>query len=185
MQESVSRQASVTAATGKMPPTAAPDAADTATEEAAARQRRSLKPLVALAPYLLRYRKVLALAFMALLASAMAMLAVPTAVRRMIDFGFSGNDSRFIDRYFMMLIGIGAVLAAASSARFYFVNWLGERVVADLRSDVFRHLATLGPAFFERTHSAEVMSRLTADTILIKAAAGGRSTSYSLIAVES
>ena len=54
----------------------------------------------------------------------------------------------------------------------YAVNWLGERVVADLRADVFRHLATLGPAFYEKTHSGEVMSRLTADTTQIKGAAG-------------
>jgi ATP-binding cassette subfamily B protein len=70
-----------------------------------------------------------------------------------------------------MLIVIGGILAIASAARFYFVNWLGERVVADLRADVFRHLASLGPGFFDRTHSGEVMSRLTADTTQIKAAA--------------
>jgi ATP-binding cassette subfamily B protein len=147
-------------------PPPAPEGAD------AADRRRSLKPLAGLAPYLLRYRGTLALAFLALLTSALAMLAIPTAVRRMIDFGFSGSDGRIIDLYFMMLIAIGAVLAVASSARFYFVNWLGERVVADLRADVFRHLSRLGPAFFERTHSAEVMSRLTADTTLMKSAAG-------------
>ncbi len=141
------------------------------TPEAAAK-RRSLKPLAGLARYLLRYRGTMALAFVALLASALIMLAVPTAVRRMIDYGFTSADSQMIDRYFLMLIGIGAALAVASSARFYFVNWLGERVVADLRSDVFRHLSRLGPAFFERTHSAEVMSRLTADTTLMKSAAG-------------
>ena len=90
----------------------------------------------------------------------------------MIDFGFSSADGAFIDQYFAMLIAIGLVLALASGARFYAVNWLGERVVADLRADVFRHLATLGPAFYEKTHSGEVMSRLTADTTLIKAAAG-------------
>ncbi len=71
-----------------------------------------------------------------------------------------------------MLIVIGLVLAVASAARFYLVNWIGERVVAQLREDVFRHLARLGPAFYEATHSGEVMSRLTADTTQIKAAAG-------------
>ena len=147
-------------------------AAEAAAGQEGERKHRSLKPLAGLAPYLLRYRGTVVMAFIALMVSALAMLAVPTAVRRMIDFGFSGADARFIDRYFMMLIGIGAVLALASSARFYFVNWLGERVVADLRADVFRHLSRLGPAFFERTHSAEVMSRLTADTTLMKAAAG-------------
>ncbi len=111
-------------------------------------------------------------AFVALVISALAMLAVPMAVRRMIDVGFVSHDGVLINRYFEMLIVIGLVLAVASGARFYFVNWLGERVVADLRRDVFAHLARLGPAFFEKTHSGEVMSRLTADTTQIKAAAG-------------
>ena len=111
-------------------------------------------------------------ASVALVVSAAAMLTVPVAVRRMIDVGFAAHDGIFIDRYFVTLIGIGLVLALASAGRMYAVNWLGERVVADLRADVFRHLATLGPAFYDRTHSGEVMSRLTADTTQIKAAAG-------------
>ena len=111
-------------------------------------------------------------ALVALVVSAAAMLTVPVAVRRMIDVGFAAHDGVFIDRYFVTLIGIGLVLAVASAGRMYAVNWLGERVVADLRADVFRHLATLGPAFYDRTHSGEVMSRLTADTTQIKAAAG-------------
>ncbi len=111
-------------------------------------------------------------AFAALVVSALAMLAVPMAVRRMIDLGFGAHDGVFIDQYFAMLIVLGLVLAVASAARFYLVNWLGERSVADLRADVFAHLARLGPGFYERTHSGEVMSRLTADTTQIKAAAG-------------
>lgn len=134
--------------------------------------RRSLRPLLALRPYILRYPGMLGLAGVAMVVSALAMLSVPLAVRRMIDFGFSGNDGGFIDRYFAVLVLIGVVLAGASAARFYFVNWLGERVVADVRSDVFRHLMTLGPDFHERSHSGELMSRLTADTTQIKAASG-------------
>ncbi|KWT70361.1 ABC-type multidrug transport system, ATPase and permease component [Hyphomicrobium sulfonivorans] len=99
------------------------------------------------------------------------MLAIPLAVRRVIDMGFGSHDGVLIDRYFAVLVLIGFVLAVASAARFYYVNWLGERVVADLRSDVFRHVAELGPAFFERNHSGELMSRLTADTTQIKAMA--------------
>ena len=90
----------------------------------------------------------------------------------MIDVGFAGHDGGFIDLYFVTLIGIGLVLALASAVRMYAVNWLGERVVADMRAQVFGHLATLGPAFYETTHSGEVMSRLTADTTQIKVAAG-------------
>ncbi|HEX4892635.1 MAG TPA: ABC transporter transmembrane domain-containing protein, partial [Hyphomicrobiaceae bacterium] len=115
-----------------------------------ATRARSLRPLLALRPYLLRYKGMIAAAALALVLSAMAMLAVPVAVRGMLDQGFSSLDRASIDRAFLMLIAIGAVLAAASSARFYCVNWLGERVVADIRGAVFQHLATLGPAFFER-----------------------------------
>ena len=134
--------------------------------------RTELRPLLALWPYLARYKLQLGLAAIALVFSALAMLVIPMAVRRVIDLGFGTHDGIFIDKYFAMLIVIGLILALASAARFYYVNWLGERVVADLRSDVFRHVADLGPAFFERTHSGELMSRLTADTTQIKAIAG-------------
>jgi ATP-binding cassette, subfamily B, bacterial len=136
------------------------------------KSRASLRPLLALWPYVAKHPTTLALAGVALVVSATATLAIPMAVRRMIDLGFGSKDGLFIDRYFAMLIVIGLILALASAARFYYVNWLGERVVADLRSDIFRHIAGLGPAFFERTHSGEVMSRLTADTTQIKAVAG-------------
>jgi ATP-binding cassette subfamily B protein len=145
--------------------------ADQTTETAPARAAK-LRPLLALKPYLARHPRMVALALAALIASAASMLVVPVAVRRVVDHGFSGGDGAFIDQYFAMLILIGLALALASGTRFYAVNWLGERVVADLRADVFRHLATLGPAFYEKTHSGEVMSRLTADTTQIKGAAG-------------
>jgi ATP-binding cassette subfamily B protein len=134
-------------------------------------KRRSLKPLAAMKPYILAHKKMLVATFAALTVSAMAMLSVPMAVRRMIDHGFSAKGTSLIDNYFLTLILIGLVLALASGARFYFANWLGERVVADLRASVFAHLARLGPSFFERSHSGEMMSRLTADTTQIKAAA--------------
>ncbi len=142
------------------------------TDTAGGRSVRSVKPLMALKPYLMKHTGMLTWALVALVASAMAMLSVPLAVRRMIDHGFNADNSAFIDQYFGMLVLIGAILAVSIAARFYFVNWLGERVVADLRQDVFAHLARLGPAFFEKTHSGEVMSRLTADTTQIKAVAG-------------
>jgi ATP-binding cassette subfamily B protein len=114
----------------------------------------------------------LVVAGVALVVSALVLLAVPLAVRRMIDFGFSGGDSGAIDRYFLALIGLGAALAVASAGRFYAVNWLGERVVADLRAKVFAHLAKLDTSYFERQRSGEIMSRITADTTQISAAAG-------------
>jgi ATP-binding cassette subfamily B protein len=120
----------------------------------------------------MRYPRMLGGAFIALVASAVAMLAVPVAVRRMIDFGFSGANSSFINQTFIALIAIGGLLALASASRFFLVNWLGERVVADLRADVFAHLLRLGPGFHETMRTGEVMSRLTADTTQLKAASG-------------
>ncbi|MCJ7597298.1 MAG: ABC transporter transmembrane domain-containing protein [Methyloceanibacter sp.] len=131
-----------------------------------------MRPLFALKPYLGRHKGMLAAALLALLVSAAATLAIPLAVRRMIDLGFSGIEPDLVDKYFATLVGVGLILALASAARFYCVNWLGERVVADMRRDVFRHLTGLSPAFYETTHSGEVMSRLTADTTQVKAAAG-------------
>jgi ATP-binding cassette subfamily B protein len=134
-------------------------------------ERAALRPLLALKPYLLRYKGMIAASLVALIVSAAATLAVPLAVRRMIDIGFSGIEPSLVDKYFATLLGVGLILALASAARFYCVNWLGERVVADIRADIFKHLTGLSPAFYETVHSGEVMSRLTADTTQIKAAA--------------
>jgi ATP-binding cassette, subfamily B, bacterial len=133
--------------------------------------RPRLKPLVLLAPYVARYRWRALAALAALIVAALATLVVPLAVRYMIDFGFS-QERELIDRYFVAMIGVVAVLALASALRFYLVTTLGERIVADLRSEVFAHLTTLSPAFFDRAQTGEMMSRLTADTTQIKSAVG-------------
>jgi len=142
-----------------------------AAAEAEGERRAALRPLLALKPYILRYKGMVAAALVALIVAAAATLAVPLAVRRMIDVGFTGIEPDLVDKYFATLLGVGLILAFASAARFYCVNWLGERVVADIRTDVFKHLTGLSPAFYETVHSGEVMSRLTADTTQIKAAA--------------
>jgi ATP-binding cassette, subfamily B, bacterial len=111
-------------------------------------------------------------ASLALLAAAITTLIVPIAIRRMIDFGFSQQSANLIDSYFAVMIAVAAVLAAASAARFFFVTRLGERIVADLREEVFGHLVSLSPAYFDVARSGELISRLTADTTQIKAAVG-------------
>lgn len=84
-----------------------------------------------------------------------AATTLPVAVRRMIDHGFSTSDSTFIASYFSMLIAIASVLALASACRYYFVTTLGERVVADVRRDVFGHVTRLSPAFFDTRNLAK------------------------------
>lgn len=138
----------------------------------AAKPKRALGPLKGLAPYVSRYRGRISLALAALVVAALATLALPVAVRRMIDFGFATDHAALIDRYFAVLVAVAAVLALASACRYYLVTTLGERVVSDLRTDVFARLVTLDGAFYDAARSGELTSRLTADTTQIKSAVG-------------
>ena len=133
---------------------------------------RSLGPLRALLPYLRPYRGVLALAVAALLVAAAAMLALPVALRYLIDEGLSSRNTATIDRYFLAFLAAAAAFGIFAALRFYLVTWLGERVVADLRSAVYARVIRMDPAFFEVTRIGEVLSRLTADTTLVQSIAG-------------
>jgi ATP-binding cassette, subfamily B, bacterial len=131
---------------------------------------RNLRPLLSLTPFLRPYRRQMLFALIALLAAAGATLAVPVAVRRIIDNGFTAENALLVDKYFLAMLAVVVVLAVGSALRFYFVMWIGERVVADIRDAIFSHLLSLSPAFFETQRSGEVLSRLTADTTQIKSA---------------
>jgi ATP-binding cassette subfamily B protein len=140
---------------------------------AAGRQKaRSLQPLRRLLPFLKPYRSQIALAGVALVCSSTASLLIPPALGRLVQNGFSERLAAHIDEYFLPLIGIAVALALFTAIRFYFVTWLGERVIADLRKAVFDHVLSLTPAFFEVTRTGEVLSRLTADTTLIQTVIG-------------
>jgi len=145
---------------------------DVALNPAPAARTARLRPLLALAPYMARYRGRVTLAFISLTVAAITTLVVPVAVRRMIDFGFTPEGIARINSYFSVMIAVVGVLALASASRFYLVMTIGERIVADLRRDVFGHLMSLSPAFFDSSHSGELVSRLTADTTQIKSAVG-------------
>ena len=140
--------------------------------EQPAKSGARLRPLLALAPYVARYRARAILALISLTVAAITTLVVPVAVRRMIDFGFTPKGIAMINSYFSVMIAVVAVLAGASASRFYLVMTIGERIVADLRRDVFAHLISLSPAFFNSARSGELISRLTADTTQIKSAVG-------------
>ena len=142
------------------------------TEAAPDRPKLNLRPLASLMPYVTRYRGRALAALAALVLAAVTTLVVPIAVRRMIDFGFTGRGLALINSYFLVMIGVAAVLAFASAARYYLVTTLGERIVADLRGDVFAHLTSLSAAFFDAAKTGEMVSRLTADTTQIKASVG-------------
>ena len=156
-------------------PTAPPqEVAAAAAAAIAAPQTRKLKlrPLASLLPYLDRYRGRALAALGALVLAALTTLVVPIAVRRMIDFGFTARGIELINSYFLVMIAVAAVLAFASASRYYLVTTLGERIVADLRGDVFAHLTSLSASFFDAAKTGEMISRLTADTTQIKASVG-------------
>jgi ATP-binding cassette, subfamily B, bacterial len=129
----------------------------------------ALKPLL---PYALRQRVRIGGALVALVMASAATLVVPFAAREMIDYGFAGRNSGLVHAYFVAMIGVVGVLAVASGTRYYLVMTLGERVVADLRADLFAHLTTLDPSFYDAERTGEIVSRLSADTTQLKATFG-------------
>ncbi|MCO6185098.1 ABC transporter transmembrane domain-containing protein [Rhizobium sp. L1K21] len=141
-------------------------------DDTQAARRRSIKPLANLLPYLKHYKKMVASALFFLVLAAGTTLVLPLAVRRMIDHGFNADDADFINKYFIMLVAIAVVLAVASAMRYYFVISIGERIVSDLRRDVYAHIIKLSPSFFDVNQSGEIVSRLTADTTQVKSVVG-------------
>lgn len=112
------------------------------------------------------------IAMAALLVTVGATLGLGQGLRAVIDTGFAAGDEAALDRALALLVGLAIVMAAGTYARFYFMSWLGERVVADLRDAVFARVIAMHPAFFEVTKTGEVMSRLTTDTALLQSIVG-------------
>ena len=146
---------------------------------------RTVKPLRQLWPYIARYPLTLILFMIFLALAALLNLGITEAFRVIVDCGFGGNGAVSADcaRYalgdmdkmgsyfkFGMVIGLG--LALFSALRFYFISVLGQRVITDIRKDVYDKLTRLSPEFFERIHTGEVLSRLTTDTTLIETVIG-------------
>ncbi len=129
-----------------------------------------MNSLRGLLPFLGPHRGLLALWLGALALSSSATLMLPVAVKHMIDQGFSSGGS--VDRWFALLFAVAVLLALATAARFYFVSLLGERVVADLRRSLYGHLLSLDQSFFEKTRTGELLSRLSADTELLRSVVG-------------
>ena len=125
-----------------------------------------------LGPYLRPYRGRVALALLSLLVAAGTVLAFGACLRALIDRGFAQGRPDVLNYALASLLVVAVVLAIASGARFYLVSWLGERVVGDLRRDLFAHVIRLGPAWFEIKRSGDVMSRISADAQLIEQVIG-------------
>lgn len=133
---------------------------------------KRLSPLLGLIPFLKVYWLRWIWAFIALAVAAGTTLSLPVAFRYLIDTGFTSGQSEHLNRYFILLFGLSIVLAIATALRFYFVSWLGERVTADIRSAIYKHVLRMSPEFFEITKTGEVLSRLTTDTTLIQTVVG-------------
>ncbi|GAA5111283.1 ABC transporter transmembrane domain-containing protein [Bartonella jaculi] len=132
----------------------------------------SFASLATFGPYFVRYRWLFIFAFFALTVAALVTLALPVAIGKMFDHGFSTSSHGYINFYFFILFVLALLLALASACRYYCVITLGERIVADLRRDLFVHIMKLSPAFFDKSHSGEIVSRLLTDTTQIKLAVG-------------
>ena len=131
---------------------------------------RRLGSLRTLWPFVRRHSGLFTAWLLALAVSSAATLSLPPAVKQMIDHGFSSGGQ--INRAFALLMLVAVVMALGTAARFYFVSLLGEKVVADLRSQLYAHLIQLGAGFHDRSRSGELVSRLTADTELLRSVVG-------------
>ena len=138
-----------------------------------------LGPLQALVPFVLPYRRRILLALLFLLLAAGATLALPAAVRVLVDRGLAqpanvdlGTRMLAVHGYFLDLFGVAVLLAVFTAARFYTVSWIGERVTTDLRQAVYAHVLRQSPRFFESLKTGEILSRLTTDTTVIQSAVG-------------
>jgi len=119
-----------------------------------------------------QYPRQIAFAGLALMMTSAATIGIPYGFKRVIDRGFGPGASGSVGTSFHYLLMIVVVLALATAVRFYYVSWLGERVVADIRTTVQRHLLRLTPRFFEENRPSEIASRLTSDTALIEQVVG-------------
>jgi ATP-binding cassette subfamily B protein len=133
---------------------------------------KNLNPLRALLPFIRPYRGMLAAALVALLVASVAMLALPIALREVIDHVVTAKDAGALNRYLIGFLVASVIFGVSAALRFYLVTWLGERVVADLRAAVYRRVVRMDPLFYETTRVGEVLSRLTTDTTLVQAISG-------------
>ncbi|MGC3936173.1 ABC transporter transmembrane domain-containing protein [Roseobacter sp. EG26] len=132
---------------------------------------RRLGALGALVPFLMPYRGLMFAAIAALVSTAMISLALPLAVRRVVD-NFDTENAHILDQYFAAALGIAGLLAIGTGLRYALVTRLGERVVADIRKAVFDRVIGMSPSFFEQVMTGEVLSRITTDTTLILSVIG-------------
>jgi ATP-binding cassette, subfamily B, bacterial len=133
---------------------------------------RNFSALRAIIPFVRPYRLQVAGAMVALVVASGTVLALGSGLRMLVDQGFADGNASLLDQALFVLFAVTLLMAGASYARFFLVSWIGERVVADIRSAVYAHIIRLDPGFFEVTRTGEVLSRLTTDTTLLQVVIG-------------
>jgi ATP-binding cassette, subfamily B, bacterial len=145
---------------------------ETPQSEAEAKPKRDFRPLRRLLPFLAPYRLQMVGALAALTVAAGTVLGMGQGMRVLVDSGFAAGDAVVLDRALLVLMGVIALMAAATFSRFFLVSWIGERVVADIRKAVYDHVLKLSPGYFETNKTSEILSRLTTDTTLLQVVVG-------------
>jgi len=133
---------------------------------------RNFRYLYRTAGFLKPYTGHVVAAVIALVVTGLSVLGLGQGLKALIDGGLARSDSSALDSALFLLLALSLIMAAGTFARFYFVSWLGERVVADLRQAVFNRVLSLHTGFFETTKTGEILSRLTTDTTLLQSVIG-------------
>ncbi len=134
--------------------------------------RPKISSLRLILPYLAAYRWRCAGAAVSLVAAVLLVLAVGQGLRRLVDRGFAQGSAAHLNATALLMFGLVACLAVATAARFYLVTWLGERIAADLRRDLFQRVLGLSQSYFERARTGDILSRLTADIAVLQTLVG-------------
>ena len=143
-----------------------------------ARGRFDVRPMRRLLPFLKPYRRHIAMALLALVVSAVTVLGLGVGIRLMVDQGFGRGNAGMLDSALVVMVVVVVVLSVTSYARFALVSWIGERVVADLRRAVYRHVIRLEPGFYEINKTAEIITRLTTDTTVLQVVVGSSASMF-------
>ena len=129
--------------------------------------------------FVVPYKRQIVYSLLALMFTAAITLSIGQGIRLLIDQGLATQSRALLEQYVVIFLCLVLALAVGTFTRYYWVTWLGERVVADIRNSVFNHLIYLHPGFFEKNRGLEIQSRLTADMTLLQSVVGS-SVSFAL-----
>lgn len=145
---------------------------DSSTTEKVENSKASLNHLRLIKPLIVPYKKHILLALLLLFLGAAANLAIPVAFKQMIDLGFAAENQDKLSYYFILVFVVSSLMILFTSLRYYWVSWIGQKVVTDLRKQVYAKVMTQSQEFFEKTKTGEILSRINTDTTLVETVVG-------------